>query len=40
MEKDTAVAETLVDVVEEQEIVEIPVNALDRVGGGLISCIL
>jgi len=40
MEKDTAVAENTVETVEEQQIVEIPLNTLDRVSGGIISAYL
>lgn len=40
MEQNFVVVDSSVDLVEEQEIVEIPQNDLDRVAGGIISMFL
>ncbi len=40
MEQDTNVIDSQVEAVEEQQIVEIPLNSLDRVAGGIISMFL
>ena len=40
MEQATVIVETAVELVEEQQIVEIPQNDLDRVAGGIISMYL
>jgi hypothetical protein len=40
MEQNLAIVDSSVELVEEQEIVEIPQNDLDRVAGGIISMFL
>jgi hypothetical protein len=40
MEQNIAIVDSSVEAIEEQEIVEIPQNDLDRIAGGIISMFL
>jgi hypothetical protein len=40
MEQNIAIVDNSVETIEEQEIVEIPQNDLDRIAGGIISMFL
>jgi hypothetical protein len=40
MEQNIVIVDSSVELVDEQEIVEIPQNDLDRVAGGIIGCYL
>jgi hypothetical protein len=40
MEQDTAIVDSSVEAIEDQQLVEIPLNALDCVAGGIISMFL
>ncbi len=40
MEQNFIIEDTSVDAVEEQQIVEIPQNDLDRIAGGIVSMYL
>lgn len=40
MEQDTAIVDSNVETIDEQQIIEIPLNSLDRVAGGIISMFL
>ena len=40
MEQNIAIVDSNVEAIEEQEIVEIPQNDLDRIAGGIISMFL